>query len=57
MQGKICESVHKTVSVNLHAQEKLCKGVNRVSSARKNDLQHFTVSVRFCLGAVPNFPH
>ncbi len=37
--GKICESVHKTVrlkrKLNLQAQEKICKGVNRVLSARK----------------------
>ncbi len=31
LHGKICESVHKTVC----AQEKRCKGLNRVSSARK----------------------
>ncbi len=30
--------------LNLHAQEKLCKGVNGVSSVRKNDLQHFNVT-------------
>ncbi len=40
--GNICESVHKTKrKLNLQAQEKICEGVNRVSSARKNDLQHF----------------
>ncbi len=37
--GKICESVHKTASAN-----KICKGVNRVISARKKDLQHFAVT-------------
>ncbi len=42
MQGKICESVHKTVSINLICM--LCKVVNRVSSAIKNYLQHFTVT-------------
>ncbi len=39
--GKICESVHKTAR---EAQEKLCKCVNRVSSARKNDLQDCAVT-------------
>ncbi len=44
--GKICESVHKTASANTicKAQEKLCKGVNRVLSARKKYLQHFAVT-------------
>ncbi len=32
------------VYIRLQAQEKICKGVNRVSSARKNDLQHFAVT-------------
>ncbi len=41
--GKICESVHTTV---LQAQEKLCKGVNRISSARINDLQHFAFTCK-----------
>ncbi len=47
MQSKTCESIHKTKrKLNLHAQEKLCKGVNRDSSARKYD-QHLSV-IRKC---------
>ncbi len=42
--GKICESVHKTASANKICKHKLCKGVNRVLSARKKYLQHFAVT-------------
>ncbi len=44
--GKICESVHKTASANKICKRKrsFCKGVNRVLSARKKDLQHFAVT-------------